>query len=670
MVDADGGAQSRVIADPALPAKGRAGFQRDLGHAGRQDRGAILGGLRLEEFPAWQADDAHADAFAGELLRRLVDDVQLAACADEHDLYAVGRVLVEDVAALERILRRAQTVGRTVVGGQVLAREGQRGRAARVEQRSPPRLARFVGVTGPDDRHVGHGAQCGQVLDGLVRRAILAQTDAVVGEDVDDTQAAERRQADRPAHVVAKDQEGRAVGNDAAVKRHAVEDAAHAMLAHAEVDVRAAKVVGLDKGRAVDGRLVAAGQVGAAADKVGQHLGQRIDDLAAAVARGVALGRRRKDRQRLFPAVGQVAADELLELGGFGGIGGGIGGQQLAVAVLGALTAAYSLAVVGLHVVGNVEARLQRPAQVLLGRLEFLFTQRLAVHLGGAGLVWAAIADDALDADDTGPRVVLRGHYCLVDRAAVERVDAALNMPAVPFKALGPILGVGDVGLAVDGNGVIVVEIDDLAQAQMARQAGGLAGNAFHEVAVAHDGIGKVVDDLEARAVEAFSQPALGQRHAHAVGEAGAQRAGGRLDAHSVTRFGVAGRLAAPLAKALQLVQRQVVAGQMQHGVEQHGAVTGAEHEAVAVHPLRVGRAVAHDARPQRQRGDGHAHGHTGMARVGGLHTVGGEHANGVGGFAFKFAGKLLVERRNCLGIHCFASYFEMSAVIFQTHLR
>ncbi len=269
------------------------------------------------------------------------------------------------------------------------------------------------------------------------------------------------------------------------------------------------------------------------------------------------------------------------------------------------------------------------------------------MHLGGAGLVGTAVADDALDADDAGARVVLRRHHRLVDRAAVERVDATLDMPAIPLEALGPILGVGDVGLAVDGDRIVVVEIDDFAQAQVAGKAGRLAGDALHEIAVAHNGIGEVVDDLEAGAVEAFGQPALGQRHADAIGEAGAQGAGGRLHADGVAGFGVAGRLAAPLAEVLQLFQRQVIAGQMEHGIEQHGAVARAEHEAVAIHPLRVGRAVAHDARPQRQRGDGHAHGHTGMARIGGLHTVGGEHANGVGGLGFEFAGKLLVERRN-----------------------
>ena len=53
--------------------------------------------------------------------------------------------------------------------------------------------------------------------------------------------------------------------------------------------------------------------------------------------------------------------------------------------------------------------RLQRPAQVFLGGLELVVAQRLAVDLGGAGTVGAAVADHALAADDAGARVGLGG---------------------------------------------------------------------------------------------------------------------------------------------------------------------------------------------------------------------------------------------------------------------
>ncbi len=55
----------------------------------------------------------------------------------------------------------------------------------------------------------------------------------------------------------------------------------------------------------------------------------------------------------------------------------------------------------------------------------------------------------------------------------------------------------------------------------------------------------------------------------------------------------VARRLGVQLAEVLQLLDRQVVAGQVQQRVEQHRAVAVGQHEAVAVGPVRVGRVVA-----------------------------------------------------------------------------
>ena len=65
--------------------------------------------------------------------------------------------------------------------------------------------------------------------------------------------------------------------------------------------------------------------------------------------------------------------------------------------------------------------------------------------------------------------------------------------------------------------------------------------------------VGVVIDDLVAE--RALQQP-LGERHADGVGEALAERAGGRLDAGGVAVLGMAGGLGAELAEVLQLVDR------------------------------------------------------------------------------------------------------------------
>src|SRR3546814_8614133 len=87
-------------------------------------------------------------------------------------------------------------------------------------------------------------AQRRQVLDRLVRRAVLAQADRVVRVDVDRMRAHQRAHAHRVARVVAEHQERRVVWNEAAVQRQAVADRGHRELAYAEVDVVGDGIVG------------------------------------------------------------------------------------------------------------------------------------------------------------------------------------------------------------------------------------------------------------------------------------------------------------------------------------------------------------------------------------------------------------------------------------------
>ena len=64
----------------------------------------------------------------------------------------------------------------------------------------------------------------------------------------------------------------------------------------------------------------------------------------------------------------------------------------------------------------------------------------------------------------------------------------------------------------------------------------------------------------------------------------------------------MAGRAAAPLAKMPQLIERQVVAEQVQQRVQQRRAVARAQHEAIAIPPARIARIVAQEAAPEHVR--------------------------------------------------------------------
>jgi len=99
-----------------------------------------------------------------------------------------------------------------------------------------------------------------------------------------------------------------------------------------------------------------------------------------------------------------------------------------------------------------------------------------------------------------------------------------------------------------------------------------------------------------ARPVVVRGQPAFHHGHAHRVGDALAQRPGGHLHARGHTVLRVARRAAAQLAELLQFVQRQVVAGEMQRGVQHHRGVARGEDKTVTVRPPGVGRIVLEKA--------------------------------------------------------------------------
>ncbi len=144
-----------------------------------------------------------------------------------------------------------------------------------------------------------------------------------------------------------------------------------------------------------------------------------------------------------------------------------------------------------------------------------------------------------------------------------------------------------------------------------------------------------MVDDVEALAVELGGQVLFGHGHAHRVGDALAQRAGGGLDAHGVAVLGVAGGQGAELPELLEVLDLQAVAEQVQQAVDQHGAVAGGQHEAVPVDPLGIGGVVLHLLAPDGEGGGGRAHGHARVTGFGLLHALGGQDTDRVDDHAF-----------------------------------
>ena len=196
-------------------------------------------------------------------------------------------------------------------------------------------------------------------------------------------------------------------------------------------------------------------------------------------------------------------------------------------------------------------------------------------------------------------------------------------MPALGLEALALVLAVeGDSCRAVYGDAVVVVVVDELAEGVLAGYGSGLVGDALHKVAVRADGEGPVVHDLVPDTVVPVGEEPLGHRHPDAVGEALSERTRRRLHARRHEVLGVARRNGTRLAEAFDLVERQVVTGEVQQRILQDGGVARRKDKAVPVGPVGVLRVVPQELRVDRvrQRGECHRRPRVAVARL--LHRV------------------------------------------------
>ena len=327
--------------------------------------------------------------------------------------------------------------------------------------------------------------------------------------------------------------------------------------------------------------------------------------------------------ERLLPALAQAARPGSLPVL-----------EELRVALAPCLLALLGLALCGgarfaqahvlVHAALHVELQLGVKAHRDLGGAHFLFAERSAMGFGGVDRVGRGVGDVRAHLDERGAL----GFRARDLQRPVQSIDVlgvldALHMPAVGVHARDVVLGVeGDRGGAVDRDAVVVVADGQLAEAEVPGDRGGFLADALHHVAVGADRVGVVVHDLIAGPVEALGQEALGHRHADGVGDALAERPGGDLDAGDVAALGVAGRARAPLAEALQVLDRQVEAAQVRERVLQHARMPGAEHEAVAVAPGGVGWVEAQDVAVERVAERRERHRGAGMAGVRLLHGI------------------------------------------------
>jgi len=595
----------------------------------RQDRLLVASILGFEHAGARHGHNAHVTALGSQLVVGLNGQAHFGTGGDQDQLRLTHAVF-EHVAA-------TADVGDLCVGThlvlQVLTGEDQRRRAVFTLDGVLPCHGGFHRVGWAPAIQVRRGAQAGQLLDRLVRRAVFAQTDGVVGVDMDHTLLHQRSHTYRVARIFHEHQEGCAVRHQAAVQGHAVHDGAHAELAHAVVHVVAAGVFGRDTFATFPQGQVGTGQVSRTAEELRQQWAKGVQGVLAGFTAGdgLALGRDFGDVGRgFFREVGrQVASEAANQLIGQLWEFGGVGSKTLVP--LGFGRQAFFLgAPLGVDVGRNFE-RAVVPLQRFTGQGDFRVTQWGAVAVFFTLLVRRTETDGGLAADQGRLRALASGVDGSLDLFRIVAVDIADHLPVVGFETLRGVVGEPAFDFAVDGDAVVIVEGDQLAQAQRAGQRSDFVGNAFHHAAITQEHVGVVIDDVVARTVELRAQDFFSQCETYGVGQALAQGTGGGLDAWGVAELRVTRSAAMQLAEALEVIDGDVVAGQVQQRVDQHRAVAVGQHEAVTVGEGRVARVVFQVITPKYLGDIRHAHRGTGMAAVGFLHGIHAEGTNGVG---------------------------------------
>ena len=602
-------------ADVPLPAERDARLDRDARrHRRRQHLVAVLVWLLVEELPARKRDDARVQVERPCALER---DGYLGA-RREHDRVGLGAriALPQHVPAAQWALAR---IGHALAAEhrQLLPGEGEPHRPAVALERDLPGGDGLVRVPRAHHPEVRHRAQRHQVLDGLVRGAVLPEPDRVVRPDPDHGQVRERRQPDRGSHVVGEHEEGRPVGlEDPRLEDDPVHDRPHPVLADPERDVAA------DVGRREDPAALELGlrgldQVCGAADQGRREVLERLHHRLPGVARRDLLAGLER-RQRLLPAVARAPLQ--VELAVCRRVRMRVGPclEPLLPRRAGCrATLAHTLHMVA-NRVGDDERLVRIPAEHLLRPPHLVLTERRPVGLRRVDRVGRRVGDVRAENDERRPAVLgARRRERGAQRIQVVRVVDVLDVPPVRFEALPLVLAdEADRRRAVDGDVVVVVDVHEASEPELARDRRRLLRHPLHHVAVGADRVHPRVDERVVRPVPPVGEEALCDREPHAVRKALAQRARRRLDPRRVPELRVSRGPRAPLPKMLQVVHRHVVARQVERDVLEDAGMPRGEDEAVAARPIRRRGIVAHLLRVEEVGDGGERHRRARMARV------------------------------------------------------
>ena len=368
------------------------------------------------------------------------------------------------------------------------------------------------------------------------------------------------------------------------------------------------------------------GQVRRSAEKRGNQLRRALQNRTARGAAGNRLVDRNYLHQLLFEIFGnrtvQVSTDQR------GAIGVGIEKRlELRVPLRGGIHQLRAPGVAERPDRFRHGEGFRRHSELHPERLDLLGAERFAVGGGLSFLRRRAETDPGL-ADDQGRTPVGTDRLGKpgVALGKVVGIGDPEHPPAVGGETGADILAEGEIGVAFNGDAVVVVEDHQFVERQRAGQRGGLGGAPLHHAAVAADHMDLVGDQTGFVQPGAGGEIPVGDRHADRRGESAAERPGGHIHSGGMSELRMSRRQTSPLPEVADLLHREAAAEEMKQRIEQHRTVSGRQHETVAAEPGRILRIKVQVLVPESESIIGTTERHPGVTGFRLLDRIRGEH--------------------------------------------
>ena len=337
---------------------------------------------------------------------------------------------------------------------------------------------------------------------------------------------------------------------------HTTGNGAHSVLPDAKAHIATTVIIKAIVSEVFQGGLGRRCEVCRAADQGADSFGDGVHHPSGGFTGGDWLVPILKQASQItIPPFGQVSFQVFLQLLCFLRIGLTISLQPVLPLFLVAPATRLCLTEMGQYLGWDGERFFICPPQTFFSQMHFLFTQWLTMGRGSASLIRATVANDSPTDNQTGATTFYLSHtYGLSHTSYVHTIDRPNDMPAIGLEPLGHIFGEGNIGIPLDRNIIVIIQIDKFTQTQRSRQRGCLRGDTLLKVTVRNDGISVMVNDIMPRSIVICCQPLFSNRHTHAIGKPLAQRPRGCFHAGDNPILRVARRLATPLSELLELL--------------------------------------------------------------------------------------------------------------------